>query len=61
MKAVTRIIFLDRQDQKFFGEGPCRLLRGVQETGSLRASALQMGMSYTKALKLLKNAENALG
>ena len=61
MKAVTRIIFLDQQDQKFFGEGPCRLLRGVQETGSLRASAMQMGMSYTKALKLIRNAENALG
>lgn len=60
MKAVTRILFLDEDDQKFFGEGPCRLLRGVQETGSLRAASMQMGMSYTKALKLLKNAENAL-
>lgn len=61
MKAVTRILFLDDQGQKFFGEGPCRLLRGVEETGSLRAAAMQMGMSYTKALKLLRNAENALG
>ena len=61
MKAVTRIVFLDDQDQKFFGEGPCRLLRGVEETGSLRAASLQMGMAYTKALKLMKNAENALG
>ena len=61
MKAVTRILFLDDQGQKFFGEGPCRLLRGVAETGSLRAAAMQMGMAYTKALKLLKNAENALG
>ena len=61
MKAVTRILFLDDQDQKFFGEGPCRLLRGVQETGSLRAAAMQMGMAYTKALKLMKNAEAALG
>jgi len=61
VKAVTRILFLDDQDQKFFGEGPYRLLRGVEETGSLRASAMRMGMAYTKALKLLKNAENALG
>ena len=61
MKAITRIVFLDDQEQKFFGEGPCRLLRGVEETGSLRASSMQMGMAYTKALKLLKNAENALG
>ena len=61
MKAITRIQFLDDQDQKFFGEGPCRLLRGVAETGSLRASSMRMGMAYTKALKLIKNAENALG
>ena len=61
MKAMTRIQFLDEQNQKFFGEGPCRLLRGVTETGSLRASAMHMGMSYTQALKLLKNAEMALG
>ena len=61
MKAITRIIFLDHEEQKFFGEGPDRLLRGVERTGSLRASAMEMGMSYTKALKLLKNAENALG
>lgn len=61
MKAVTRILFLDDQEQKFFGEGPCRLLRGVEATGSLRAAAIQMGMAYTKALKLLQNAENALG
>lgn len=61
MKAVTRIIFLDEQGRKFFGEGPYRLLRGVEETGSLRGSAAEMGMAYTKALKLLKNAEAALG
>lgn len=61
MRAITRIVFLDDQEQKFFGEGPFRLLKGVAETGSLRASSMQMGMAYTKALKLLKNAEAALG
>ena len=61
MKAITRVVFYDGQDQKFFGEGPCRLLRAVEETGSLRAAAASMDMAYTKALKLLKNAEAALG
>ncbi len=61
MKAVTKIIFLDSEGEKFFGEGPARLLRGVEETGSLRAAALSMNMAYTKALKLIKNAEAALG
>ena len=60
MKAVTKITFLDDNDEKFFGEGPARLLRAVEETGSLRAAAISMGMAYTKALKLIRNAENAL-
>ena len=60
MRAVTRITFLDENGEKFFGEGPARLLRGVEATGSLRASAMSMGMAYTKALKLIRNAEKAL-
>ena len=61
MKAVTKITFLDDQGEKFFGEGPARLLLTVEKTGSLRAAAMSMGMAYTKALKLIKNAETALG
>ena len=61
MKAVTKITFLDDNGKKFFGEGPARLLRGVEETGSLRAAAMSMDMAYTKALKLIRNAETALG
>ena len=61
MKAVTRIVFLDDNNEKFFGEGPARLLRGVEGTGSLRAAAMSMDMAYTKALKLIRNAEKALG
>lgn len=61
MKAATKITFYDEADNKFFGEGPCRLLRAVEETGSLHAAALSMGMAYTKAMKLLKTAEQALG
>ena len=61
MKAVTKITFFNDQDEKFFGEGPCRLLHAVEQTGSLRAAAISMGMAYTKAMKILKNAERALG
>ena len=60
MKAVTKIMFLDDNGEKFFGEGPARLMRAVETTGSLRAAAMSMGMAYTKALKLIRNAENAL-
>ena len=61
MKAVTRIVFFDDAGEKFFGEGPARLLRDIEEKGSLRAAALSMEMAYTKALSIIKNAENALG
>ena len=61
MKPVTKITFTDDDGIKFFGEGPCRLLRCVEKTGSLRAAALEMEMAYSKASKLLKQAENSLG
>ena len=60
MRAVTKIMFLDDKDEKFFGKGPARLMRGIEATGSLRAAAMAMGMAYTKALKLIRNAEMAL-
>ena len=61
MKPVTRITLTDDNGIKFFGEGPCRLLRAVEKTGSLRAAAMEMEMAYSKANKLLKQAEQALG
>ena len=61
MKAVTKITFLDDNGEKFFGEGPARILRGIEKEGSLRASAMSMNMAYTKALKLMKKAEETLG
>ena len=61
MKAQTKIIFFDENNNKFFGEGPARLLHAIEKHGSLRTAALSMNMAYTKALKMIKNAESALG
>lgn len=61
MKSVTKIIFTDDNGIKFFGEGPLRLLRCVEKTGSLRSAAMEMEMAYSKASKLLKQAETNLG
>ena len=61
MKPVTKIQFLDENGEKFFGEGPFCLLRLVEETGSLRCAAASMEMAYSKALKLVSQAEKALG
>ena len=61
MKSVTKILLTDDNGIKFFGEGPLRLLRSVERTGSLRAAAMEMEMAYSKASKLLKQAETNLG
>ncbi len=61
MRAITKIYFVDDNGEKFFGEGPYQLLKEVKKTHSLRSAAASMGMAYTKALKIIKNAENALG
>lgn len=61
MEARTKIIFVDENGDKFFGEGPYQLLLGVERTGSLRCAAMEMGMAYSKAMKLVRHAEAALG
>ena len=61
MQPVTKITLTDDNGIKFFGEGPCRLLRSVEKTGSLRAAAMEMEMAYSKATKILKQAEMNLG
>ena len=61
MKPVTKIQLFDENGEKFFGEGPCRLLEKVEQTGSLRCAAASMEIAYSKALKLVKQAEEALG
>ena len=61
MKIHTKITLFDDSNNKFFGEGPARLLHAIEEQGSLRTAAKSMDMAYTKALKIVKNAEQALG
>ena len=61
MKNITRIYITDERGEKVFGEGPCRLLKAVEHEGSLRAAAISMNMAYSKALKILRRAEEAFG
>ena len=56
-----RIFLRGGDGEKFFGEGPCRLLKGIERTGSLRSAAKEMEMAYTKALRLINRAEEVLG
>ncbi|MGI5998396.1 MAG: winged helix-turn-helix domain-containing protein [Lutispora sp.] len=45
---------------KVFGQGPYRLLLLVDNLGSLNKAASEMGMAYSKALNIIKNAEEEL-
>ena len=44
-----------------FGPGIAALCDGVRETGSLNAAAKEMGMAYSKAWRIMKETEAALG
>lgn len=61
MKPALRVMLCDDAGERFFGEGPCRLLHLIEETGSLRSAAAQMGLSYSKALRLVQHAEKGTG
>lgn len=47
--------------EKVFGPGPLELLSRVERCGSLSKAARQMGMSYSKAIRIVHEAELALG
>ena len=47
-------------EEKFFGPGVCELLERIRETGSIQAAAAGMEMSYSKAWKILKRAEQEM-
>lgn len=44
-----------------FGPGIADLCLGVREIGSLNAAAKGMGMAYSKAWRIMKETEKALG
>lgn len=44
-----------------FGRGIANLCQGVRELGSLNAAAKEMGMAYSKAWRIVKDTEAALG
>ena len=48
-------------EEKIFGPGIAELLERVEQTHSLRKATADMGMAYSKAWRIVKTAENALG
>lgn len=45
----------------FYGPGPQLLLEKIDETKSLRKTCMETGISYTKALRMLRKIEQELG
>lgn len=49
------------REEDFFGPGVYRLLRNIEETGSIQAAAAKMEMSYTKCWKMINKTEAQMG
>jgi molybdate transport system regulatory protein len=60
MKVIYKI-WLEEDSQRTFGEGPYRLLKGIQMTGSLWRAATIMSLAYTRARWLIRTCERSLG
>lgn len=54
-------IYLENETDKFMGIGVLWLLQKIKQFGSLRSAAADMGISYSKAFKMIENLEAALG
>lgn len=57
---VTCKLMIHNQDY-FFGPGIRELLRKIEEKKSIRAAAMEMNLSYTKAWKMINRVEDATG
>jgi len=54
-------IWLEKNGEKAFGDGPLDILHRVEKTGSLRQAAEEINMSYSQAWNLIKDLEKRLG
>lgn len=54
-------IWIEKDGEKVFGDGPLDILHQVERTGSLRRAAEEISMSYSQAWNLMKDLEKRLG
>ena len=59
LRLTVTLRLLDDEGQRRFGPGVAALLSEVREKRSLRAAA-SMGMAYSKAWRIVRDAEEAL-
>ena len=60
LRLAVTLRLLDDEGQRRFGPGVAALLSEVREKRSLRAAAASMGMAYSKAWRIVRDAEEAL-
>jgi len=53
-------IWIEKDGEKVFGDGPLDILHRVERTGSLRQAAEEINMSYSQAWNLIKDLEKRL-
>lgn len=61
MDVKLKIYVLNEQGEKFLGIGVFWLLSTIREVGSIRKAAAELGLSYTKALNMLRSLEMSIG
>ncbi len=63
LRPAIRLSIMNPESESgsLFGRGIANLCLGVRETGSLNAAAKSMGMAYSKAWRIVKDTEAALG
>ena len=61
MEQRCQVVLFSSAGKKCFGPGPAELLERVERSGSLHQAAKQMYLSYSKAFKLIRAAEEGLG
>ena len=61
VKPGIRLYLSDDRSEGMFGDGKWRLLKSIDEEGSIRKAAEKLGRGYRKAWGDIKRTENALG
>ena len=59
MKTITRVKIC--KNKPFFSVGPMELLEKIETYSSIKKATAAMGMSYTKALRIIRTIEEELG
>lgn len=61
MKAIAKLRIIDEEGNNIFCSGAEELFLLIEETGSVRHAAEKMGLSYSKAWKIVNRIEKAIG